>query len=986
MEASKTMRATRMDDQKIGQPILDDLAAIVGSDHVKTGPDAAGGFLRSGQQAPGLIVVSPRSTENVQAIIDVARKNKIAIVTCNERYLLPEDLDREGILLDFSCMNNIERIDDRNLVAHIERGVTWDQLNAELKKLGLKTVAPVAANSSSVVESIIARAAGKSAAKYPDYALMNMKLVLGNGKVIMTGSHGLNEEASDGRNEGGPNLSQWYVGADDIFGVVTRASIMLWPICEEHACIIYGFDDLNEALRAMKDIPRTDLGVEFMVFNQASMERILGKQEKPLPAWSLVVGFDGRKKIVAHNADRIRKLMKSYKCQPIDDLTEAMAEKLDDPWMEESNNHTAFYTRYSQMTDLDKEIGGAAQKAGVSDSNACKIIVSFDKGRCVYAVYDWFEDKDCSEAITQLNLSLADQGAFFDRPHGQLARKIYTSIPNHLPVLKHIKSFLDPENILNPGRTIKDEDKQWEPPKSREGEIGLTVDNLNEVKEKLIDAVGSDWVSDNPADLSAYGRDFTTFSGERPNILVMPSSTEEVQKVIRLAYEHGIPMVPQTTGFNHGGLTVSRKGGILLDLRRMDNLCSVDEETMTITVSPAVRMRTSWWETTKYQAIPGYILKPILPLTYGSVSLLSNYVARGAPASTYKYGDATNLTINMTWVLPNGEILKVGPGAVPGVGNLPLNFCAGPEINGMFFNADGQFGICTELTAKLYPEPEESTDREGIYLASVAELDEHKAFCQVIDVFYDLGRENITEFQYKGHPGTFALAITTQIEGTKVMDMVDVAPRHPVGIIVVGYDQEELQIKEEILQSILEKHGLFIIDTSAMMSEMTDSLSPELTRKSLGIKDNFIGTYKGAFQWTAAQVKMDLLPAIALEYDKLVTKYWKTTDPKMTIVHSMTDTAVQGPAPLGRYGPCEFDYWWDQGNPEEVKRATQMLNKTNKLLLKFGGPLWRNMFGSGEYHLPMWGEYFEVLKKTKKAFDPENLMHPDILPITEDYV
>jgi len=74
------------------------------------------------------------------------------------------------------------------------------------------------------------------------------------------------------------------------------------------------------------------------------------------------------------------------------------------------------------------------------------------------------------------------------------------------------------------------------------------------------------------------------------------------------------------------------------------------------------------------------------------------------------------------------------------------------------------------------------------------------------------------------------------------------------------------------------------------------------------------------------------------------------------------------------------------GNPEEVKRATQMVHKTNKLLLKHGGSLWRNMFGSGEYHLPMWGEYFEILKQLKKAFDPENLMHPDVLPLTDDYI
>jgi len=498
--------------------------------------------------------------------------------------------------------------------------------------------------------------------------------------------------------------------------------------------------------------------------------------------------------------------------------------------------------------------------------------------------------------------------------------------------------------------------------------------------------VGEEWASDNPVDVGGYGRDFTIFSGERPNIVVLPESTEQIQEIVRIAYAHGIPIVPQTTGFNHGGLTVSRKGGILVDLRRMDQICTIDDEAMIVTVSPAVRMRSVWWEAVRHKATEGVHLKPILPLTVASISLLSNYVARGAPGTTAKHGTATELTVRMKWVLPNGEILEIGPGVVPGVGNLPLHYCPGPEINGMFFNADGQFGICTELTAKLYPEYDNVKELEEFMTATIAEPDAHKAFEKIIDATYDVARENITEFLYKGHPGTFALGIASKMEGTKVMDLISMAPRHPLAIVFSGYDEEEIQIKKEILTELMEKHGMFIIDVSMFGPELAEMISTEPLKMSLGVKDNFAGTYKGAFQWTAAQVKMDILPHIAKEYERLVEKYWKTSDPKLSLEHAMTDTAVQGPLPYGRCGPCEFDYWWDQGNPEDVKRATTMIHKTNKLLLKYGGGLWRNMFGAGEYHLPMWGKYFEVLKQTKKSFDPANLMHPDVLPLTDDYL
>ncbi len=979
------MEASVSNRQTLNESVIKGLEDIVGKDQIVSGQDAASPFLRPGCQAPGLVKVCPGTTEDVQAIVNLARSNNVAVVTCNDRYLLPEDLNREGILLDFSQMKTIEKIDDRNLTAHIERGVTWDQLNAELKKLGVKTVAPLAANSNSVVESIIARAPGKNITKFPDYAMMNMKVVLGDGSIVLTGSHGLREEASDGRNEGGPNLSQWYVGADDVLGIVTRVTIMLYPVCDAHTCNVYAFDSYDEVVSALKDVPRTDVGSEFMGLNKAALKNLLG-EDKEYPNWALVVGFDGRKKLTDHNENKVKALLSGYQCQPVDELNQALAEKLDEPWMEASDNHTAFFAIFSKTAELNKTADQAAQQAGIQESDVGKMLVSIDRGRAVYATYDWFSAQDQAEAMTQLNLALSDKGAFFDRPHGPLGRKIYTSIENHLPVLKHIKNMLDPDNILNPGRIIREEDKEWMPLSVREGEIGLTVANLKEIKGKLAECVGEEWVSDNPVDLSSYGRDFTIFSGERPNLVIFPKVIEEIQQIVRLAYEHGIPIIPQTTGFNHGGLTVSRKGGLLVDLRRMDDTCSIDEETMTITVSPAVRMRSIWWESVKHRAKPNYHLKPILPLTLGSVSLLSNYVARGAPASAFKYGTSTELTVNMTWVLNNGEILKVGPSAVPGVGDLPLHYGIGPEINGMFFNADGQFGICTQLTGKLYPEHDDVEEMQTILIASITENDEHKAFVKIIDLFYDLGRENITEFQYKAHPGTFALALTAQIEGTKIMDMVGIAPRHPIGIIVVGCDAEELAIREEILKDILDKNSMFTIDPALFGDDLANMASADLTKKSLGIGDNFVGSYKGAFQWTAGQIKMDKLPDIAMEYNALAKKYWTTSDPKIGVVESMTDAAVQGPLPMGRAGPAEFDFWWDQGNPEEVKRATTMLHKTNHLLLKYGASLWRNMFGAGEYHLPMWGTYFEILKRTKKAFDPDNLMHPDVMPLTDDFV
>ncbi len=229
--------------------VIQALKTIVGGEHAADSPTR---FLRIGQEAPGLTMVSPGTVSEILELFTLARENGVDVITCNDLALLPEDLGRQGLLLDFSRMNAIERIDTRNLVAHVERGVTWDQLNAELKKQGVKTVAPVAANSLSVAECAAARVVGKAVSRLPDYPLMNLKVVLADGTIHKTGTHALSEEGADGRHhDGGACLSTWYIGADDVFGVVVRASIMLWPVCESRSCQVYTFDRIAPLLAAL---------------------------------------------------------------------------------------------------------------------------------------------------------------------------------------------------------------------------------------------------------------------------------------------------------------------------------------------------------------------------------------------------------------------------------------------------------------------------------------------------------------------------------------------------------------------------------------------------------------------------------------------------------------------------------------------------------------------------------------------------------------
>ena len=141
-------------------------------------------------------------------------------------------------------------------------------------------------------------------------------------------------------------------------------------------------------------------------------------------------------------------------------------------------------------------------------------------------------------------------------------------------------------------------------------EYGLTVDTLTVVHEKLAEALGPDWVSNDPAILTCYFRDFTARVGKWPNLVAMPSSTEEVQAIMRIAQEYRIPVVPLSTGFNHGGTALPQWGGILVDLKRMDKVLAVDEEGMTITLQPYVGNARVYTKANCCSALEGLLLKP----------------------------------------------------------------------------------------------------------------------------------------------------------------------------------------------------------------------------------------------------------------------------------------------------------------------------------------------------------------------------------------
>ena len=508
----------------------------------------------------------------------------------------------------------------------------------------------------------------------------------------------------------------------------------------------------------------------------------------------------------------------------------------------------------------------------------------------------------------------------------------------------------------------------------------ITLENLESAKAELAAALGADWVSDDPAILTTYSRDMTPQMGRWPNLVVLPGSTADVQSVLRIARARSIPVVTMTTGFNIGGMCLPRRGGILVDLKRMDALCEVDEESMTLTMSPYVLNAPAYEECSKRFAAEGVRLRPANPITMGSVSLFSNYVSGGASHIAYKTGNHHENIVSMTWVLPDGELLKTGADAYPVHGRVP-QLGPGPDMGGAFLASCGSFGICTEITIRLFPElPCEKT------LLVALEEDRTYDLDVLADLYYRLGRENIAQAFYKS--GNRHMAMLTY---GKVEDIVGTMPVHIVIVDLTGISEEEIAVKEARVREIVEAvGGLYVIPDFVQeqlfqaqdltLEEASRVMTKRLWRGGRAMR------WRGSFQWMAFPVKFEHIPELDRRFRRIVERLWTPTDPKQDFDEVPFAVSLQGPFQLARFVAFEFDFFVDHGNPDEMKRFTRLFIACLKMMIDAGAVVGRNVAFSHELLMPKLGTYTELVKSLKQSLDPGNLMAPDVMPLTEDYM
>ncbi len=176
-----------------------------------------------------------------------------------------------------------------------------------------------------------------------------------------------------------------------------------------------------------------------------------------------------------------------------------------------------------------------------------------------------------------------------------------------------------------------------------------------------------------------------------PDIVVQAINTEEVSKVMKYAYENNIPVTPRGSGTGLVGAAVPLKGGIVIDLSRMNRMLELDEENLTLTLESGVLLM----DIGKY--VEEFDL--FYPPDPGekSATIGGNISTNAGGMRAVKYGVTRDYVRGLEVVLPNGDVVNLG-------GKVVKN-SSGYALKDLIVGSEGTLGIVTKAILRLLPLP-----------------------------------------------------------------------------------------------------------------------------------------------------------------------------------------------------------------------------------------------------------------------------------------
>jgi FAD/FMN-containing dehydrogenase len=453
---------------------------------------------------------------------------------------------------------------------------------------------------------------------------------------------------------------------------------------------------------------------------------------------------------------------------------------------------------------------------------------------------------------------------------------------------------------------------------------------MKDIHRALIEILGEGGVSNAPEELWFYSRDPGVLQPHLPDYVVAPKTTEQVQKVVQLANGEKVPIVPMGNGMALTGLVIPLKGGIVMDMKRMNKILEVNERARYAVVEGG----------TSQGVLKAHLqnhyphLRHSLPDAPPTTTIAANVALHGQGRLTQQYGFNSDMVTGLEVVLPTGDICKIGS---PSLG--PYWFSKGPtlpDLSGLFLGWLGTTGIITKVGLKLYPN-KKIRDVE-LFVTDRVEL--------VPEILYKLTHLEMLEdlnvwFQPK--PLMFR-------------------GNYHITIYFTGDTEEEIEFKRKLVWDALQPF-MDAKDGGFMGLQFMKEMLLEMPQRGIAA---FADVPKGGgFEYSGPITLIEHFPQYAAKVVELAAKY--------DVLYASSARVISG----GHSMMFSISFAFNRMDPAMMERVKHALDEATEFALDMGGIPWKPNFMEQKMTMKrMHPNTLKLLQMVKRNLDPNAIMNP----------
>ncbi|MDP2863877.1 MAG: FAD-binding oxidoreductase [Desulfobacterales bacterium] len=446
----------------------------------------------------------------------------------------------------------------------------------------------------------------------------------------------------------------------------------------------------------------------------------------------------------------------------------------------------------------------------------------------------------------------------------------------------------------------------------------------------------------------AYSYDMSFVKPKLPDYVVMAETVEQIQELMRFANLEKIPVIPYTAGTNIGGLCIPERGGILLDLKKMNKIIKIDAESHYAVIEPGVSHGQL------AEALYAHKLRFGWPVGPPSASVSSCAINHGIGGLNARYGLNSQEITSMEVVLPTGELVRVGSCAIvedAWHSTLPL-----PKLDGLFKGWLGGTGIVTKLGISVHPIPPflkvftVSCDNVEDMYSYMLNLSNYEICDDLTAVSWWLAQVPIP-YPYRekpdGQPEWFSFANTN------------------------SFTQKEKEAREEIWEMVVDE------EKNKGTSLKVTQYPEEALRARTQLPSQIVGSTKNYCKMAGAGISWPGTFTPANKWAPVYTE-WK----KVLIGHNLSPSVRMSMYRGVHYGMLRAMIPFNKQSVDETENARRAIVECLKIDLDHGGIPYKPPVDFGnEINKRAHPGYLMLLRRVKQMLDPNDIMNPGKLAI-----